>query len=199
MVRKSCALIACLILAGFAEGLSAAEYCVSCSGPDASYRCAIADTPEGSPPDPRAQLLCITQLAENGGHETCSVMRNPVTPCEGPLTVIAAPLGPPLAPPPPPLAPEDRSAPPPVDASADGEPETKVPRTVEELAGQTVKSSKEGLKKAGDAIAGTAEKTGEVIAGTAKKAGEQIGNAGSAVGNAAKKTWNCLISLFSDC
>jgi hypothetical protein len=64
----------------------------------------------------------------------------------------------------------------------------KVPRTVEELAGQTVKSSQEGLQKAGDAIGGTA-----------KKAGEQIGNAGSAIGNAASTTWNCITSLFSSC
>jgi hypothetical protein len=59
---------------------------------------------------------------------------------------------------------------------------------MEELAGKTVQSSKEGIKKAGESISGSAQ-----------KAGEQIGSAGSAVGNAAKKTWNCLTSLFSDC
>jgi hypothetical protein len=64
----------------------------------------------------------------------------------------------------------------------------KVPRTVEELAGQSFKSSQESLKQAGDAIGGTA-----------KKAGEHIGNAGSAIGNAASQTWNCITSLFSHC
>jgi hypothetical protein len=63
-----------------------------------------------------------------------------------------------------------------------------VPRTVEELAGQTVKSSKESLEKAGEAIGGTA-----------KKAGEQIGNAGNAIGSAATQTWTCITSLFSSC
>ena len=63
-----------------------------------------------------------------------------------------------------------------------------VPRTVEELAGQTVKSSKEGIEKAGEAIGGTA-----------KKAGEHISNAGSAIGSAASKTWSCITSLFSSC
>ena len=68
-------------------------------------------------------------------------------------------------------------------------------RRWKELAGQTVKSSKENLQKAGDAIGGT----GNAIAGGAKQAGEKIGDAGSAVGTAAKKTWSCLTSLFSDC
>jgi hypothetical protein len=63
-----------------------------------------------------------------------------------------------------------------------------VPQTVEELAGQTVKSTKEGLEKAGEAVGGSA-----------KKAGEQIGSAGNVVGDAAKKTWNCLTSLLKDC
>lgn len=62
------------------------------------------------------------------------------------------------------------------------------PKTVEELAKRTAKSSKEGLEDAGDAVVGAAKKTGETI-----------GEAGSAVGNAAKSTWRCLSTLFSDC
>ena len=60
--------------------------------------------------------------------------------------------------------------------------------TVEELAGQTVRSSKEGLEKAGEAIGGSA-----------KKAGEGIGKAGSAIGQAASNTWTCITSLFAAC
>ena len=56
------------------------------------------------------------------------------------------------------------------------------------MAKSTVKSSKEGLEKAG-----------ETVVGGAKTAGEKIGNAGSAVGSAAKRTWDCLVSLFKDC
>ena len=68
------------------------------------------------------------------------------------------------------------------------EPASKVPRTVEELAGQTMRSSKEGLEKAGQAIGGSA-----------KKAGEGIGKAGTAIGQAASNTWTCITSLFSSC
>jgi len=181
----------CFILAGLNRPAAAAEYCVVCAGPDATYRCVFEGSPEGAGTDPRAQLLCIKQLAEAGGHESCSVTRTAASPCSGELRVVAAPLGePPLGEPPEPRPSEpaaDAGVPP--EAPAEGPPpESKPPRTVEELAGQTVESSKEGLKKAG-----------ETITGTAKKAGEQIGSAGSAVGNAAKKTWNCLTSLFSDC
>jgi hypothetical protein len=124
-------------------------------------------------------------------HESCSVARNASYPCPGDLKVIAGPIGevvPPRAPGEPAAA--ETPAPPRVtDGNTAAQPVSKSPpKTVEELAGQTVKSSQEGLKKAGETISGTAE-----------KAGEQIGNAGSKVGNAAKKTWNCLISLFSDC
>lgn len=62
------------------------------------------------------------------------------------------------------------------------------PKTVEELAKQTAKSSEKGLKDAGEAVAGAAKKTGETI-----------GEAGSAIGKAAKSTWKCLSTLFSDC
>ena len=165
----------------------AAEYCVSCTGPEASYRCAIEGTPEGPGADPRSQLLCITTLANTGGHESCSVTRNSAGAnsglCPGTLKVVTAPAGdlPPL---PPGLDPNSAAASPAEPPPAGGSP----PQTVEEFAGETVKSSKEGLQNAGKAISGTAEKTGE-----------SIGNAGSAVGNAAKKTWNCLKSLFSEC
>ena len=33
----------------------------------------------------------------------------------------------------------------------------------------------------------------------AKKTGEAVTDTGNAVGNAMKKTWNCVASLFGDC
>lgn len=181
---SACALFA-VGVTGLSRDASAAEYCVSCTGPAAEYRCEIEGTPEGTGKDPRSQLLCITTLANTGGHESCSVNRNPTGPCPGELKVVAAPAGdqPPLPPGLDPNANATTEVPKtPPDAKAGP------PQTVEQMAGETVQSSKEGLQNAGKAISGTAEKTGETI-----------GNAGSAVGNAAKKTWECLKSLFSDC
>jgi hypothetical protein len=188
-----------LLALAWAEEAAALEYCVSCEGPAAMYRCVVEGTPDGPGQDPGTSLYCISELAAKGRHESCSVARGAPFPCPGFTTVVAAPSTPTMAPPPP-AAGASGDVPPvasPAEPAAPGElatpPETaeqpaKVPRTVEELAGQTMKSSKEGLEKAGEAIGGTA-----------KKAGEQIGNAGSAIGNAASKTWSCITSLFSSC
>jgi hypothetical protein len=98
------------------------------------------------------------------------------------------------------VAPEAPAQPTPTGLDPSGErKKDKPPQTVQELAGRTIQSSKEGMKKASDTVASGAEKAGEAVTGTIKSAGEQIGKAGTAVGNAAKKTWNCLTSLFQSC
>jgi len=182
---------------------NAAEYCVTCAAPAAMYACTIDGVPPEAPNDPRGQLLCIQELARLGNHETCSVPRSAPQPCPGMVRVVAAPADgtPPAAAATDPAAagtepalraegaPTVVTAPPPGDAPPlEKVKPAKEPRTVEELAIQTVDASKQGLKKASDAVTGTAE-----------KAGENVGKAGSAVGDAAKKTWHCLSSLFSDC
>lgn len=183
---RPAALLVALVVWTAAKPAVGAEYCVTCSGPAAMYACAIAHTQRDAPVDPRMQLLCIQELARQGGHDSCSVPRSAPQPCPGVMKTVAAPSL---------LAPTGAEA-----AVNDGEPDPKIakeaeppapgtpPRTVEELATRTLEASKTGLKKAGDAVAGSAEKTGETV--------EQ---AGGAVGSAAKKTWRCLTSLFSEC
>ncbi len=179
---------------------AAAEYCVTCAAPAAMYACTIEGAPAEGPSDPRAQLACIQELARQGGHETCSVPRSAPTPCPGVMRVVTAPSlnspvavvppGDPQANSQPPLAGQD-AAPPEAGAAETvvAKPaKDKEPRTVEELAAQTVEASKRSLEKAGDAVTGTAD-----------KAGEGVEKAGSAVGTAAKKTWHCLASFFSEC
>ncbi len=159
---------------------AALEYCVTCEDPPAMYRCVVDGTGDGAGKDPTASLHCISEMARLGKHRTCAVSRGAPFPCPGLTTIVQQPKSlPPAGEIEPPAAPHNRPTtqpaaephPSPADKSA------KVPRTVEELADQTVKSSKDGLEKAG----------------------EQIGNAGSAIGAAASKTWNCLTSLFTSC
>lgn len=195
---------ATMALAALAPAASAGEYCVVCNGPEAIYKCQVDSPSGGNNSDPRQQLLCASELAKLGGHESCSVNRKATDgreTCAGELRVLGAPASPlPAAPP---SATNTTAVPAAEVPGQDGpirvEPPPshpdKVPETMEELAGQTMKNSKENLKKAGDAIGGT----GQAIAGGAKQAGDKIGEAGSSVGTAAKKTWNCLTSLFSDC
>jgi hypothetical protein len=189
--------VACLVLAR-PDLAVAHEYCVTCEGPPAMYRCVIEGTEDGPGTNPSVSLLCISQMAKQGRHERCGVSRGAPFPCPGLTAIIKPPAAelPTMATPPAsapqtsPIPPE--AAAPPVDAAQPAEkPEdkpAKVPQTMEELAGQTVKSSQKGLEKAGEAIGGTA-----------KKAGEHIGNAGSAIGDAATQTWTCITSLFSSC
>lgn len=183
----------------FSNASLAHEYCVTCEGPPAMYRCVVDGTADGPGKDPSASLHCISEMAKHGNHKTCAVSRGAPFPCPGLTTVVQQPKNvPSMGAAPQPVEPAPHAAtsheaavPEATGAEAtppEAQPPAKVPRTVEELAGQTVKSSKEGLQKAGEAIGGTA-----------KKAGEQIGNAGSAIGNAATKTWTCITSLFSSC
>jgi hypothetical protein len=227
-------------------GANAGEFCVSCSGPDATYLCRLPDDPN-APRGTAGQLYCITELAKKGGHKTCSVKRQAGgQPCDGIEQVLGPPSGnapalPFAGPPSSSAGPEespDVSGPEPlmtpalrepapdldrtydnrsgndgIDASADpiavytedgGEPVDVAkpagpPKTVEELAKQSLKSSKENLDAAGSAVGNTAKSAGQTVSNAAKKTGEQIGKVGSAVGSAAKTTWKCLSSLFSDC
>ena len=71
------AVLTCL-RSGTAE---AQEYCVGCSEPNALYRCVI----EGAQPrgGQSLQMLCVTAMAKDGGHATCSVKRGTVFECDG--------------------------------------------------------------------------------------------------------------------
>ncbi len=184
----------CVLLGAAPAG--AAEYCVTCSEPAAMYACVVQGSLPDAPPDPREQLICIAELANSGGHDTCSVPRSAPKPCPGVLKIVA-PSAQPLPAPPPAEADALPSDAIPADdaggvgaANPNAPPPDKpaAPRTVEELAKDTVETSKKGIENAGKAVTGTA-----------KKAGEQVGKAGSSVGKAAKKTWDCVVSLFNDC
>ncbi len=197
---KSAAQLGLAICLLCASSLSARaeSYCVACYGPDAVYRCVVADAPDGAPPDPRHQIQCIKQIAKSDGHARCSVERFTAAGCDGALRVInPSQAAIPLTPPPPNAA----TAPAPVNAPGNppaGGPEplaqpavdgpAEPPKTVEELAKTTVDSTKKGLDKLGTSVKTTTE-----------KAGEKIGGVGDAIGNAAKKSWDCVTSLFSNC
>jgi hypothetical protein len=188
---------------------SAAEYCVSCLGPDAHYVCAF-DGVEAADNDPRLKLLCITELARTGAHASCSVDRTQKMPCAGERKVLATPDGmgdhaAPAAAAPEAARGEPGPAPGPADAvtakptaqpPAANPPvaETTIekspapPKTVQEAVDQGAKAAEEGLKK-----------TGESAADAAKSAGSAFEKAGSAIGSAAKKTWECLSTFFGSC
>lgn len=206
------------ILSSAALPAAAEEQCVTCEEPFAVYRCAFDPQSSLSMTASAAPLVCAKELAQRGGHARCSIRRNASGPCEGELVVVAPsadtqmPVAPPanvvvpgtvppaigtgqedpklapIKPIEPAAAPEDASQDvPSKQEEAEAEPKGP-PKTVEELAKRTAKSSKKGLEDAGDAVVGVAKKTGE-----------KLGEAGDAIGGAAKSTWRCLSSFFSDC
>lgn len=185
--------ISAAVIAAAATAAGAETYCVACYGPDAVYRCIIADVPASAAPDPRNQVQCIKQLAKSGGHARCSVERFSTANCNGPEKVVSTAAAVPIAGP---ALGQDLSQPPSSKPADDltgktSEPESvpaQTPRTVEELAKSAAATTTESLNEVGGTVKSTTEKAGDTISGM-----------GSAVGNAAKKSWNCLTSLFSNC
>jgi len=180
-----------------------AEFCVTCYGPPAQYRCAVSQDGDLTAP-PGAQLPCIKQLALQGGHKSCAVARQGAGECAGKLLIIkpdpATQLPPenPINKPTEALSPETPKGPltePAVEKQENAEQtdpdaakQEGEPKTVVELAKRTAESSKKNINNAGKAVVDAAKSTGG-----------HIKNAGKYVGSTAKKTWDCIISLFMKC
>lgn len=174
-------LIAAGSAATFASGSAAAQgVCVECKGPDQTYRCTIKDGEKvqnirGA--GRATEYICMTELARAGSHQSCRVSTSYAGPCIGTAREIdLARINLPAAPATDQAAPEGQ-------AQAAGQPaiaqpeNTGPPKTLEELARNTVSKSKEQMAAAD----------------------ETMRKAGGAVEGTLKKTWNCVASLFSRC
>ncbi len=172
MFRQALPAIPFAVFAVAAPSADANEVCVSCSGPEAVYRCTVDQSAsvEAYRYGKRIlQFVCISELARQGNHQKCRVQRGEGA-CIGIERTVSL------------TAPIDAAA----EAMSSDPPDTDVsevaplppeepakagpPKTVEELARRTASSSK-----------------------------EQIEKTGSAVGGAMKKGWHCLTSLFTKC
>jgi hypothetical protein len=193
MHKGSAAVAATVAVLAITTAVNAQEFCVTCSGPTAAYRCLIGgDTGNAAARSSRGQFLCITELAKAGGHASCSATRGQSTPCPGETRTVmfsladpgAAPMATtsppalvpvpsattPLAPgqdlPPVALPPAQPGQPPPAVETGSAPPVDEKPNAVEDLANKT---------------------------------GKAVSDTGKAVGNAVKKSWDCVASLFGDC
>ena len=182
-----------ILMCAFATGAAAQEFCVTCTGPDATYRCVIGGDATAAARSSRGQFLCITELAKSGGHASCSAARAQSTPCPGEMRTVMFPAGadqgaPPLAETPaplsPPMTPTDGAAPAPTAAPVQQQAQPPMPHEP-----QAVEAPTDGQPKSVEELA---KKTGEAVTDSAQ-------SAGNAVTNAVKKTWTCVTSLFGDC
>lgn len=89
-VRGAAALALAYTLSGAAALAETAEFCVTCQGPDATYRCTF-ESESAMPGRPGLQLHCISTLAREGGHQSCAIGRASKAPCAGTLKVLALP------------------------------------------------------------------------------------------------------------
>lgn len=153
------------------------DICVVCEEPVALYRCRAEGANPAAAPPAGLQIICVTEIAQRGRHGRCRVDRTRgAAPCDG---IVVA-----VSPPPPPLttggvtpsAPAPQAPIAPVQPPAD-----RPPETMEALAKAAARQSTDTVKE------------------TTTAAGRQIEKAGSAVGSAFKKSWECVSSLFSRC
>jgi hypothetical protein len=187
---------ASIILWAFLTGAAAQEFCVTCSGPDATYRCVIGGEATVAARNSRGQFLCITELAKAGGHKSCSAARGQATPCPGETRTVMFTVGDPGASPLEPLPSDGATgmaplAPVPIAPPA---PQPLPPPGPQQAQPHTPQSPVD----TGSAPAGKPEEP-NAVENFAKKTGEAVNDTGKAVGNAVKKSWDCVASLFGDC
>jgi hypothetical protein len=190
-MQRRLPIAALLLLWALCSSAAAQEYCVTCAGPPATYRCVVAGDGSAAAHAARGQFLCITEIAKSGGHASCSAARGQASPCPGETRTVMFSLGepgtspleasptpsakplfvpvpsanelPPVALPPQQAQP---AAPPPPVETGTAAPVPPKPSMVEDLANKT---------------------------------GKAVNDTGKAVGGAVKKSWDCVASLFGDC
>jgi hypothetical protein len=166
LIRLSVGL--CAGLSGCGMAL-AQEYCISCTQPNAIYRCIIEDARPGGQSLTR---LCLTAMTRDGGHASCSVKGGTVFDCNGPVKRV------PWAAQEPGRVAEPAASEPQASEAAKGKaPPQGEPKTMVDLA----KRANENMQKANEDMK------------------EQAQSAGQAIGKATKKTWECMFSLFFRC
>lgn len=200
-----------------ATAADAVEYCVACAEPDATYRC-IAPEVSAAARDTGTQLLCIQDIARRAGHKTCTIERKPQGACEGAeWTVSGGVVTPAVV-----VPPQQHQPGKPFETPMAATPAQQMSRggngDLGAAPADAASGPAAGMRSNGAAGqtyyptgGGPAAGSGAGLPDTARpgdapppvkpleKAGKALDSAGSAVGGAARKTWECVSSLFSKC
>lgn len=187
---------------------SDAEFCVTCKNPDQTYRCRV--TGVGQRPSNALKLYCVIRTAKEGNHASCSASAATPT-CAGVVKVYDY-VGPKL--------PDEIATDPRLrklkqrietDQANFAKPEDESPDTLFKLGGRAVDASRKGLRNAGTAIGvvspddTTASTTApaplpsEDDSSWGQRVKQAAQSSGSAVGGLARKSYNCMLSLFRNC
>lgn len=222
----SLAALGVAVAAAPAMGQTERTLCVRCSEPERTYKCTVR-LPAGIRPGRSLKLLCVYQLAKDGGHASCSVRSGGGESCTGEPVILSYSPGAteaeagagavavaPGSGAPPAAAPSTVGSAASSDASGSRAPGTGEPKTVVEWGDRVVKSSRKRIESVGDSVTGAAKRTGETVRGAAGKVGDRVRKAARSAGTsvrdaarktdrtvrrAAKSTWTCITSLFRSC
>lgn len=188
-------------LALFASAAQAADYCVTCRGPDETYRCRVTGT--GAKPNDALKLYCVIRTAKEGNHASCSAEKA-TSACVG-LVKVYTYDGPAL--------PRGLTADPRVRELNEKversqrtfkKPAGNEPKSLFELGGRAVDASRKGLRNAGSAI-GLGSSDGEAApqAAPAPPDEQAAGPAAPAEPapsrSFARRSYDCVFSFFRDC
>lgn len=189
----------------------AAQHCVICDAPSATYLCEAQNGP-GILAANGGQLACITELAKRGGHDSCSVIRQAASQCDGLAPTVLFPgtsdaefeaaVPPPSEPVPPPPVETTAKPPPPVsqDGAAtsatetftadDEERDLQDPLAKTEKAKGPPKTVAEMADRAYDSSKKGLDNAGKAVGDTAKAAGKAVSETaqktGKQIGKAGK-------------
>jgi len=199
-------LTAALVVAAFGfiaptAQAASADYCITCKNPDETYRCRV--TGSGAKPSDALKLYCVIRTAKEGNHASCSAKKATAA-CVG-LVKVYTYDGPTL--------PQGVTSDPRVrelnrkierDRQTFQEPEGAEPKSLFELGGRAVDASRKGLRNAGSAIG-----LGSSDSGTAPQAApapppRQAAPPAPAPTKPARRSfarrsYDCMLSLFRDC
>jgi hypothetical protein len=198
-------------------GAEQASYCVTCKSPDQTYVCRV--DAGGSKPSDALKLYCIIRTAKEGHHASCAAER--ISPaCQGVEKVYSYDGQMPED-----IASDPRLKHLTDTIQRDQQtfadkPKGNQPKTLVELTGRAVSASRKGLRNARGALGGSSQPSDPPLPdgplplnqSDAPLAAEtppaesadashanRLQRTGSAVGNAARKSYRCVVSLFRNC
>ena len=206
MVIRTVSLLCVFIVGTYAAAhAETAEFCVSCTGPEQTYLCAI-ESGSAVRNASSLRLYCVVNTARERGHQSCTARKEAADSCDGPRLdyVYSGDDLPLFRSPDAATGPSDAAAKSADDGgSSSAEQKSGEAETMVDLTGKAITSSKKRLRKAGETVGEVTSKTGEVVRGAARTTGSSVRravkNAGKAVSKAARTTYDCVRSLFGKC
>lgn len=173
---------------------AAQEYCVACTGPDATYRCVIE---QAVPTGMTLKMLCVGTLAREGGHDTCAIRGGTVFDCNGAIRRVdarAAASGLSRLP----LGPSEGDAPQ-APAKAVATPGSEGPPRSAPPPASELPAKPGSDQKARPASAAPEQTMEQVAKEMARSSGATVDKAAHAIGTAAGRTWRCVTTFFKSC